>query len=60
MARRPLNLVARLVVALKVVHVRDQVQRMLVVLHLGVEARQVEAVREVVLVNLAEVLIAST
>jgi hypothetical protein len=60
MARRPLNMVARLVVAVEVEHVRDQVQCMLVVLHLGIEACQVEAVREVVLVNLAKVLIAST
>lgn len=50
---------AHLVVAVEIEHVGDQVKRILVVLDLGVEARQVEAVRQVLLVDLAKVLVAA-
>ena len=40
-------------------NVGDEIERVLVVLHLGIEAREVEAVGQVILVNLAEVLIAT-
>jgi hypothetical protein len=56
--RRLLNLLAHLVVALDVEHVGDELERVLVVLDLGVEPRQVEPVRQVVLVDVAEVLVA--
>jgi len=58
MPRRLLNLLAHLVVALDVEHVGDELERVLVVLDLGVEPRQVEPVRQVVLVDVAEVLVA--
>lgn len=50
---------AHLVVAVEIEDVGHQVQRILVVLDLGVEARQVEAVRQILLVDLAEVLVAA-
>ena len=50
---------AHLVVAVEVEHVGDEVERILVVLHLGVETREVEAVRQVLLVDLAKVLVAA-
>jgi hypothetical protein len=58
-AGRLLDGLAHLVVAVEVEHVGHEVQCILVVLDLGVEARQVEAVRKILLVNLAEVLIAA-
>lgn len=54
-----LNRLAHVVFAVQVEHVRDQVQRMLVVVHLRVKAGQVEAVGDVVLVDFAKVLIAA-
>ncbi len=54
-----LNRLAHLIVAVEVEHVGNQIQRILVVLHLGVEARQVEAVCDVVLVDFAKVLVAA-
>ena len=59
MTSRLLDLVSHLVVALHVEEIRDHVQCVLVILHFIVEARQVEAVGEVVLVNLAKVFIAA-
>lgn len=50
---------AHLVVAVEVEHVRNEVERILVVLDLGVEAREVEAVRQVLLVDFAKVLVAA-
>lgn len=59
MPRRLLDGVAHLIVAVDVEGVRHQVQRVLVVLDLGVKARQVEAVHDVVLVDLAKVFVAA-
>ena len=50
---------AHLIVAIQVEDIGDKVEGILVVLNLGVEARQVEAVGQVVFVNLAKVLVAS-
>lgn len=50
---------AHLVVAVEVEHIGYQVQRILVVLDLRVQTRQVEAVCQVLLVNLAKVLVAA-
>jgi hypothetical protein len=58
-AGRLLDLLAHLVVALDVENVGDQLQGILVVLDLRVEPRQVEPVRQVVLVDVAEVLVAA-
>lgn len=57
MSRRLLNLLAHVIVAVEVEHVGHEVERVLVVLHLGVEAGEVEAIGQVFLVNLAEVLV---
>jgi hypothetical protein len=48
-----------LIIAVQVENVGDEIQSILVILDLSVQARQVEAIREVVLVDLAEVLIAA-
>jgi hypothetical protein len=57
--RRLLNLLAHLVVAVKVEDIGDEVERVLVVLDFGVEACEVEAVGEVLFVDFAEVFVAS-
>lgn len=54
-----LDLLSHVIVDFHVEDIRDEVERILVVLDLGVEAGKVEAVRQVVLVYLAEVLVAS-
>jgi hypothetical protein len=59
MPGRLLNGLAHLIVAVEVEHVGYQVQGILVVLHLGVEAGQVEAIGQVLLVDLAKVLVAA-
>lgn len=56
---RFLDCLAHLIVAVEVEDVGDEVKCVLVVLDLGVESSQVEPVGEVVLVDLAEVLISS-
>jgi hypothetical protein len=50
---------AHLIVAVEVEHVRNKVEGILVVLHLVVEACQVEAIGQVLFVDLAEVLVAA-
>lgn len=59
MAGRLLNLLAHLIVAVKVEDVGDEIEGILVVLDLGVESREVEAVGQVLLVDLAKVLVAA-
>lgn len=56
---RLLNLLAHIIVAVKVEDVRHKIECILVVLDFGVEARQVEPIREVFFVNLAKVLVSS-
>jgi hypothetical protein len=54
-----LDLLAHVVVHLHVEDICDQVQRVLVVLDLRIEACEVEAVGQIILVDFAEVLVAS-
>lgn len=54
-----LDCLPHLIVAIKVEDIGDEVERILVVLYLRIESGEVEAVGQVVLVNLAEVLIAA-
>lgn len=54
---RLLNLLADLVVAVKVEDVGDQVQGILIVLDLRLQTRQVETVGQVLLIDLAKVLV---
>jgi len=54
-----LDLLAKVIVGIKVKHVGDQVKRVLIVLDLGVEPGQVEPIGEVFLIDLAKVLIAT-
>lgn len=58
MPGRLFDALAHLVLAVEVEHVCHQVEGILVVLDFRVKARQVEAVREVLLVDLAEILVA--
>ena len=57
MSCRFLNLFPHLIVAVEVEHVGDQVERVLVVLYFGVQAREVEAISKVLLVDLAEIFV---
>lgn len=50
---------AHLVVAVEVEDIGDEVERVLVVLNLGVQTSQVEAIGQVLFVNFAEVFVAS-
>lgn len=54
-----LNLLSEVIVGIQVENIRHQVQRILIILNLCVQARQVEAVRKVFLVDLAKVFISS-
>lgn len=56
---RLLDRLAHFIVAVQVEDIGDEVQGILVVLDLGVEPRQVEAVRQVVFVYFAKVLVAA-
>lgn len=56
---RLLNCLPHVIVAVKIEDVGDQVESILVVLNVGIEACQVESVGKVVFVDLAKVLIAS-
>lgn len=56
-ACRLLDRLAHLIVAVEVEYIGHKVERVLVILDLRVEPRQVEAVGQVVLVDLAEVLV---
>lgn len=58
-SRRLLNGLPHIIVAVEIENVGDEIERILIVLHLGVQPRQVEAVSEVVLVDLAKVLVAA-
>ena len=59
MPGRLLNGFSHLIVAIKVEYVCDQVESILVVLNLCIEACEVESVGKVVFVDLAEVLVAT-
>jgi hypothetical protein len=59
MAGRLLNLLAHIIVAIKVEDVGHEVERILVVLNFGIQTRQIEAIRQVLLVDFAKVLVAS-
>jgi hypothetical protein len=59
MAGRLLNLFPHIIVAIKVEDVGHEVERILVVLNFGVQTRQIEAIRQVLLVDFAKVLVAS-
>lgn len=59
MPRALLDLLAHVVVDLHIEDIGDEVQRILVILHFGVQAGEVEAVGQVVLVDFAEVFVSS-
>lgn len=59
MPRALLNLFPHIVVDFHIEDIRYKIQRILVVLHLRVEPSQVETVRQIVFVDLAEVLIST-
>lgn len=54
-----LNLLAHVVIAIEVEDVGDKVESILIVLDVGVETSEIEAVGQVVFVNLAEILVAA-
>ena len=54
-----LYLLAHIVVHLHIEDIRNEVERILIVLDFSVEASQVESISQVVLVDLAEVLVAA-
>jgi hypothetical protein len=57
MTSRLLDLLSEIIVGIKVENVGYEVQSILVVRNLGVQAREVESVGQVVLINFAEVFI---
>ena len=58
MARRFLDLLTHLIIAVEVEYIGDKVESILVVLDVRVEAGEVEAVGQIVFIDLAEVFIA--
>ena len=59
MSSRLLDLLPHIIVAVEVKKVRDEIQSILIELNFGVETSQVESIRQVLFVNLAEVLVAA-
>ena len=59
MSRGFLNLLSHLVIAIEIEDIGDEIESVLVILDVGVEACQVEAVGEVVLIDFAEVFISA-
>ena len=58
-ARRLLNGLSHVILAIKVEDICDQIQCMLVIVHFGLQASQIESVREIFFIDLAEVFVAS-
>lgn len=59
MSRRLFDLLPHLIIAVQVEHVSDEVECILIPLHVCIEPRQIEPVRQVLFVDFAEVLVAS-
>lgn len=59
MTGRLFDLLAQIIIGIEVEDIGHKVERILIVGDLGVQTSQVEAIRQVVLVNLAEILISS-
>ena len=59
MPRRLFDCLSHVVVAIEVEDIGDQVEGILVVLNICIKASEVEAVRQVIFIDLAEVLIAT-
>jgi hypothetical protein len=59
MPRRFLDLLPHLIIAVEVENIGNKIERILIVLDFSIQAREIEAVRQVLFVDFAEVLIAS-
>lgn len=59
MSCRLLNLFPHVIVAVKVEDVGDQVERILVILNLGVQAGEVETIGKILFIDFAEVFVSS-
>jgi hypothetical protein len=59
MPSRLLNLLSEVVVRIQIENVCHQVQRILVILDLRIQTCQVESIRKIFLINLAEIFISS-
>lgn len=57
MPRRFLYRFPHIIIAIEVEHICNQIERVLIVLNLGVQAGQIEAVGKVVFIDLAKVLV---
>ena len=56
--RTLLNLLAHIIIDLHVEDIGHEIQRILIVLHFRIEARKIEPISQIILVDLAEVLVA--
>ena len=59
MPRGLLDLLAHIVIDFHIKHIRHEIQSVLVILNFRIKASQVEAVRQIILVDFAEVLVAA-
>lgn len=59
MSGRFLDLLAHVVFTVQIEDIGDQVEGILVVLYIGIQAREIEAVRQVIFIDLAEVFVAA-
>ena len=59
MSGRLFDCLAHFVIAVEIEDIRNQIKGILIILNLSVETSKVETIREVLLVDLAEVLIAT-
>ena len=58
MPRTLLDLLAHIIIDLHVKDIGHEIQRILIVLHFRIEARKIEPICQIILVDLAEVLVA--
>ena len=59
MPRRLLYLLSHIIIAIEVENISHQVERVLVVLNIGIQPSKIESVCEIVLIDFAEVFIAA-
>jgi hypothetical protein len=59
MTGRLFDLLPQIIIGVEVEDIGHEIERILIVRDLGVQASQVEAIRQVILVDLAEILISS-
>lgn len=56
---RLLNSLSHLIIAVQIKHIRNQIECILIVLNFRIQARKIEAISQVLFIDLAEVFVSS-